>query len=187
MLNRPFSLLSLQPKCGGSAAVPVSTVWAVGLRADGAPPGLPSQKVRAPWCPLPGEGGVGDAALRAAGLRALGMWGSAPGGAMQCWGVQIVGMGEAEFTALVSSRSGALCSPGGPQRSVLGMRCWGCRAAGLSQWHRGGSGHLSPSLWPLQPRALTRGRAAAPGLALWWSYSSSVLQNPRAGLCLSTP
>lgn len=41
MLNRPFSLLSLQPKCGGSAAVPVSTVWAVGLRADGAPPGLP--------------------------------------------------------------------------------------------------------------------------------------------------
>lgn len=102
-------------------------------------------------------------------------------------GVQIVGMGEAKLTALVSSRSGALCSPGGPQRSVLGMRCWGCRAAGLSQWHRGGSGHLSPSLWPLQPRALTRGRAAAPGLALWWSYSSSVLQNPTAGLCLSTP
>lgn len=53
----------------------------------------------------------------------------------------------------------------GLETTALSAGC--CRAVPVALL--GGSGHLSPSSWPLQPQALTPGWAVASGLALWWS------------------
>lgn len=101
MLNRPFCLVSLQPKCGGSAAVPVSAARAGGVGGWWGSSCLPTPKVMDPWCPLPREGDVGDggsegAALGAWGRGAEGLRGSVPGDVeFSAWGYNSV-LGDAD-------------------------------------------------------------------------------------------